>query len=196
MNHTIDYYNKNAQGFYERTVNADVKDVYDAFLPYVLQGGKILDVGCGIGRDSKFFKEHGYNVTAFDGSEEMVRMASEHVGGEVLHLFYKDIDFEKEFDGIWACASLIHVPYNEFESILVKLHSSLKDTGVFYASFKYGDHKRSIEGRDFYDFDEESIMPYLGGLFTPIRIWQTEDLRSRVAPSAQKAWLNVLCKKA
>lgn len=67
---SISYYDKNAQDFYERTINADVQDLYQKFLKYVPKQGRILDAGCGVGRDSKFFLSKGYEVVAFDGSLE------------------------------------------------------------------------------------------------------------------------------
>ena len=73
---SIHYYDKNSQAFHDRTINADVQDLYQKFLQHVPNHGKILDAGCGVGRDSRFFLSKGYKTVAFDGSREMVKMAS------------------------------------------------------------------------------------------------------------------------
>ena len=69
-----------------------------------------MDAGCGSGRDSKVFIDSGSEVIAFDGSAEMAKIASEFLGREVLNILFKDMNFYEEFDGIWACASLLHIP--------------------------------------------------------------------------------------
>jgi 2-polyprenyl-3-methyl-5-hydroxy-6-metoxy-1,4-benzoquinol methylase len=75
-------------------------------------GGRILDAGCGPGRDALAFAERGYELIAFDASTAMVRVARERVGSRiVVHLMrFEDLNGQSEFDGIWACASLLHVP--------------------------------------------------------------------------------------
>ncbi len=152
-------YNKNAESFFEGSVNADMSGVRNRFLKYVPAGGRILDAGCGSGRDSKAFLDAGYDVVSFDASEEMCKRASEYIGREVLNLRFEDISFDKEFDGIWACATLLHVPMNELPGIMQKLHGALKPGGAIYASFKYGEGTVSRGERQFTDFTEKSIVP-------------------------------------
>ena len=102
MDNNIEYYNKNAEAFFEGTVNADMSLWRDKFEKYVTSGGRILDAGCGSGRDSKAFIQHGYSVVAFDASKEMCRMASELIGQEVWQMKFDEISFDEEFDGIWS----------------------------------------------------------------------------------------------
>ena len=137
MKNTIDYYNKNADDFYESTVNADMSAQYNMFEKHLYSGACILDCGCGSGRDTKYFLEQGYEVTAIDGSEELCKKASELTGIEVKNILFQDIDYENEFDGVWACASLLHVGFKDLPDILKKLCKAMKDNGVLYVSFKY-----------------------------------------------------------
>ena len=139
MDNNIEYYNKNAEAFFEGTVNADMSLWRDKFEKYVSSGGRILDAGCGSGRDSKAFIQHGYSVVAFDASKEMCRMASELIGQEVWQMKFDEISFNEEFDGIWACASLLHVHGEELPKTLESLRKALIKSGIIYVSFKYGD---------------------------------------------------------
>jgi len=191
---SIQYYDHFAQDFYDRTINSDVSRFYKKFLEVIPKGAKILEAGCGSGRDVKYFSSLEFDVTAFDGSIELVKKAREFTGQEIHHLLFKDINFHDQFDAVWAQASLLHVPYNELRDVFEKLHRSLKKEGIFFASFKYGNQERQAGERTFYDMDEKAILPYLKDLFDPIDIWKTDDTRSKVAASPAKAWLNVLCK--
>ena len=78
-------------------------------------------------------------MTAMDASEEMCKLAEIHTGLEVLHMTFEEMDFDSVFDGIWACASLLHVPEKELSDILTKIARALKDSGILYMSFKLGD---------------------------------------------------------
>ena len=112
---TIDYYNNFAQEFFERTVNLNMMPTYDRFLRFVESCSCICDLGCGSGRDTKYFKKKGYSVTAIDGAREMCKLAERYTGQEVICMNFfdidKNIDFLEKFDSIWACSSLLHVPY-------------------------------------------------------------------------------------
>ncbi|MBO4679708.1 MAG: class I SAM-dependent methyltransferase [Lachnospiraceae bacterium] len=121
----IEYYNENAESFYNNTVNADMSFWRDKFEAYVVDGGRILDAGCGSGRDSRAFRQHGFSIVAFDASREMCRMASELLGEEVWQMRFDEIAFDEEFDGIWACASLLHVAEDELPGVLKRLHKAL-----------------------------------------------------------------------
>lgn len=192
---SISYYDKNSKDFYIRTINADVQELYKKFLQYIPQQGRILDAGCGVGRDSKFFLNQGYDVVSFDGSLEMAKIASSVLGKNVLHMLFQDLNFSKEFDAIWANASLLHVPYKNLREILQGFHNSLLPSGIVYASFKYGTSMREVEDRFFFDMDEVNIEPYLEGLFQPIEIWKSVDTRSKIAPSPEKSWLNFVARR-
>lgn len=159
LSKNIEYYNKNADSFFEGSVNADMSFERDRFISLLPAQGKVLDAGCGSGRDSKAFLENGYEVVAFDASEEMRKRASEYIGQEVLDMLFEDVSYKDEFDGIWASASLLHVPMEELSTIMIKMHDALKNGGVMYASFKYGDGIKMRGERRFSDFNEKSIVP-------------------------------------
>jgi 2-polyprenyl-3-methyl-5-hydroxy-6-metoxy-1,4-benzoquinol methylase len=117
----------------------------------------ILDAGCGSGRDSKAFTSMGFRVTAIDASEEMVSLASQYSGLPVKLLRFQDLDFNEEFDAIWACASLLHVPRAEIDDVLTRLANAPKSGGIMYMSFKHGLRERTKNGRFFNDYTEESL---------------------------------------
>ena len=190
---SIEYYDRKADSFVDRTINVDVSHIYEKFFVYLPAKSKILDAGCGSGRDAKFFQSLGHEVTAFDGSVEMVKRSSEIIGKETLHLRFEDINFNEEFDGIWASSSLIHVPYDMMKSVFTKLHSSLKPSGIFCCSFKYGNCQRDFDDRTFYDLDEETFLPYTKDLFDVIEMWQTPVIEGTPAPSMK--WFMALCRK-
>ncbi|MFC1515552.1 class I SAM-dependent methyltransferase [Thermodesulfobacteriota bacterium] len=191
---TLDYYESNAKAFFENTVSVDMTSLYRPFLDLVPQAGAILDAGCGSGRDSKYFINNGFKVVAFDYSPELVRLASEHIGQDVLLLSFDDLNFEKQFDGVWACASMLHLPKQKMSVALSKLKNALKNNGILYASFKYGDAELYRNNRYFSDYDEESFNELLKDhlRFTPIKYWKTSDLRPE---REHEKWLNILLRK-
>ena len=144
---TINYYNENAETFYQNTVDIDLEPFYEKFLRYIPDKGKILDVGCGSGRDSLYFINNGYDVTSIDASEEMVKLSSALTGQSTIHLRIEDIDYQNKFNGIWACASLLHIENILTEKVLISLGNALKKNGVLYASYKYGANTSILEGR-------------------------------------------------
>ena len=197
---SLDYYNTNAQAFYERTINANIGDERDKFLAQinplpVNSMAKILDAGCGVGRDACYFEQIGYEVTAFDGSIEMVKLANQLLARPATQMLFKDMRYNEEFEGVWAAASLLHVPPKELGDVLQKIYQALKRDGVFFASFKHGEGEHTYEGRTFYYMNDPTIRTCLSPYFKIIDIWTKEDRTSKVAPSPDKTWLNVLVKK-
>lgn len=190
---TINYYDENAKSFFEGTVNADMSETRNKFLGYV-KGSKILDAGCGSGRDSKVFIDKGYSVTAMDASLEMVRLSSEYTGLNVKHMMFQEIDFVEEFDGIWASASLLHVGRSEMDEVLERLARALKKDGVLYASFKYGNFEGERNGRFFSYYDEVLIKELVDrrGMFEILELVRTEDVREG---RDGEMWINVFLRK-
>lgn len=187
------YYNNNAKAFFEGTAYVDMSMQYKDFLVSIPKGGFILDAGCGSGRDSLFFKNLGYQVVAMDGSIEMCKLASEHIGQEVVHKRFQEVDFKETFDGIWAAASLLHVPSSEIEMVLGRLKDSLKPSGVFYASFKYGDFEGERNGRYFHDLTEDTAKALFTKVgFTVEKMWITGDVREG---RGDEKWVNLLVRK-
>ena len=188
----IEYYNENASSFIEGTLNADMSLWRDKFESYVADGGRILDAGCGSGRDSKAFKQHGFSVVAFDASREMCKAASELLDQEVWQMKFQEIAFNEEFDGIWACASLLHVSYDELSEVLSRLHKALKPNGIIYMSFKYGDGKMTKGERTFSNFTETTIEKLLGNSgFSKLECGITYDVRKG---HEDEKWVNAIAR--
>lgn len=190
---TIDYYNKHAEEFTASTFEVDMESLYQPFLAELLEGARILDVGCGSGRDTLAFKNKGYQVDAIDYSEELVKKASRLTGIPIkLKSFYEVDDYEA-YDGIWACASLLHCERTRLKEVIGKLVSALKPNGVLYMSFKYGNGDRQKDGRQFTDLDEVQAKALLGQFdrVQQIQQWITIDQR----PERQEKWLNLIWKK-
>ena len=117
---TIDYYNRNVQDFVDRTVSVDFTRIQNVFLELLPRDARILDFGCGSGRDTKYFLDCGYQVDAMDGSIELCRAASEYTGIHVKRILFQELDEVEKYDGIWACASILHVKKTELPDIIRK----------------------------------------------------------------------------
>lgn len=193
VNSNIDYYNKNAENFFQSSVEANMSEWRDRFIEHIPDGGRILDAGCGSGRDSKAFIQEGFSIVAFDASREMCKKASQLLGQEVWQMRFDEMSFEEEFDGVWACASLLHANENELSDVFEKIYRALKNNGVLYASFKYGNGVTQRGERIFIDFTEESIKPYLEKTgFELIDSGITTDVR----PGREdEKWTNVIAIK-
>lgn len=190
---TLEYYQRHAQDFFSSTVNVDMESLYLPFLRHLPQSGRILDAGCGSGRDSKAFLEKGYQVEAFDASAEMVNLASQHAGLCVRQMTFNDIADTERYDGIWCCASLLHVSTKALPGVMSKLARALKTGGTWYVSFKYGETERVKDGRHFTDLTEQGLEKLIAPLsdITLISSWTTLDKR----PDRDEMWLNALLQK-
>ena len=191
---SIEFYNKNAIVFFEGSVNADMSATYDEFLKQVKPIGKILDAGCGSGRDTKYFLNKGYTVTAFDASNEMVRLSTELTGQKTLKMTFQEINSKEEFDGIWACASLLHISKAEIDDVLNKLIESLKPKGILFASFKYGNTESMKDDRLFNSYTEETLKSQFEKHkeLSTIKIWKTQDVRP---DRIDEYWVSIICSK-
>ena len=191
---SIDYYNKYANLYFESTVELDMGDMLDKFIAFLPEGGEVLDLGCGSGRDSLYLIERGFGVTAVDGSGELCELASIHIGQDVLQMQFSELDFDEVFDGIWACASLLHTTPDEFEEIFGKVIKCLKPGGVLYMSFKHGEFSGFRNGRYFNDFKSKEMKDIVNRYseLNLLEIWKSTDVRNE---NGDEVWLNVLVKK-
>lgn len=193
-NQTIEYYNNNANEFCESTAQCDMKNLYRPFLERLPKNAGILDLGCGSGRDTKEFLNKGYRVTAADGAESICRLASEYIGQQVRCLTFENLDYVEEFDGVWACASLLHVEKTKIEDVIKRIHTALVSGGTLYASFKYGGGETERNGRLFSNYMEQDIET----LFSKDLGWEdmvcfiTQDVRQE---RTQEKWINILVNK-
>ena len=192
---TLDYYNKNSEEYFNSTLNVDMTNTYKPFLKLVPKDGKILDLGCGSGRDSMNFMKLGYEVTAVDGSKELAKKASALLGKEVIVSTFEELELKEKFHGIWACASLLHIKREDLKIVLNNLYNNLDDKGVFYMSFKYGEKEYvDDKNRYFNCFTDESIISFINEntKFNILDLYITEDKLGRVN---EVKWVNLICNK-
>jgi len=190
---SIEYYSKNAGEYFDHTVDIDMQENWDCFTKILPEGASILDLGCGSGRDSEYFISCGFDVTAMDASEEMCDLASIHIGQDVLNLSFEEMDFNKVFDGIWANASLLHVPEDKIEDILTKTINSLKINGILYMSFRYGDFEGERDGRYYKDYRTKSLKELLNRFenIEMIEMVKSQDTRA----DHDITWIYVLVRR-
>ena len=194
MNNTINYYNQNAENFIANTQNADMHPTQERFLRLLDANTSILDFGCGSGRDTKYLLEKGYRVTATDGSSELCRLASEFTGIKVKEMLFQELDAINQYDGIWACSSILHLPKKELLPVIQKMCEALKDNGIIYTSFKYGDFEGERNGRYFTDFTEKTFREVVEKIpeLTIEEHWITSDVRPG---RGEEKWLNLILRK-
>lgn len=190
---TISFYDEHADTFIANTLEVDMKKLYSHFLPLLPKKAHILDAGCGSGRDSRYFLKNGYQLTAVDGSAELVKSASAFIGQPVTHCLFQEIQTDSPFDAIWACASLLHVPSNQLPKVFLHLAKQIKPQGIFYCSFKLGDDDTEREGRYFTNANEARLRKFISKApLTIEKIWLTDDVR----PARKgEQWLNAILRK-
>lgn len=183
-----DFYNKNAKVFIENTFNVDMSEQYKFLEKHIPKTGKILDIGFGSGRDSLYFSNN-YEVVSIDNSEVFIEEGKKILKNKILLMDVRDMTFSEEFDAIWACASLLHIPFNELPYVLDKCYRALKKDGVMYMSFKYGTFEGIRNGRYFTDLDEDKLKKIVElTKFTIKDLKITKDVR----PDRDEKWLNII----
>ncbi len=209
-NITLTYYNRKAEAYVKDTRDVDFSAIQKKFASLLMNGsdqdlnlnadspertkGRILDLGCGSGRDSKAFLEMGFDVVPIDGSQKLAELAARYLNRPVTCATFQEYEPEGMFDGIWACATLLHLSYDDIRMVMKKYTSVLKDGGYFYASFKYGTFSGERNGRFFTDLDEQSFARILKEIpqLKIARTFITEDVRPG---RASEMWLNVFLVK-
>lgn len=195
MDSTLKYYNQNAERFVQGTLSVNFKQTQDRFLVKIAAEAYILDFGCGSGRDTKYFQEKGYTVDATDGSEELCKIASEYTGISVKQMLFEELNEYQKYDGIWACSSILHLSKHALSDVFRKMAVALKDRGVVYTSFKYGDFEGERNGRYFTDFTIEAFKEYIQKI-PELQIeeyWITGDVRPG---RGEEKWLNLILRKS
>jgi len=188
------YYDDHAASFAENTVAVDFSVIRNRFTQKLNPGASILDFGCGSGRDTKAFLQLGFQVTAVDGSENLCRIASEYTGIPVRKMLFHELNETEKYDGIWACASILHVPRLSLPDILERMKKAVKGNGIIYVSFKYGTFEGVRDGRYFTDLTEDTF----ADLIRPTDGMQIEDewISADVRPGREEQrWLNIILRK-
>lgn len=149
MASTLGHYETFAEDFWEGTRDHDVSQNRDALLRHLTVDApaRILDFGCGPGRDLMAFETAGHEVVGLDGAARFCELARAHSGCEVLHQDFLALSLEpSSFDGVFANASLFHVPTQEMPRVLTQLWEALRDDGVLFASNPRGDNREGFSG--------------------------------------------------
>ena len=187
------YYEENNEKFIEETFNTDMSSIYVYFEKYLKYStAKILDIGFGSGRDSLYFQNKGYEVHSLEPVEAFCIHGKEIGLKNIYQMKVQQMEFNSEFDGIWACASLLHIPTYELVDVLNRCYNALKEGCVMYCSFKNGEYEGERQGRFFLDLIEQRFRQFVSKTkFEILELWVTEDLR----PNRTEKWLNVILKK-
>ena len=207
-NPTLDYYNKYAVEFSKDTFDVKFTETQDLFLSLLKPDSYILDFGCGSGRDTRYFLQQGYRVEAIDGSKSLCEIAQKNTGIPIRQMLFQDLRESDEYDGIWACSSILHLAKSELLTVMKRMVQALKENGIIYTSFKYGDFEGERNGRYFTDFTEKSFTEFLEKLkifnentkntedkvseIIIEKIWITEDVRPG---RGDEKWLNLILRK-
>ena len=185
------YYDINAKDYIENTINCDMSIHYEKFLKYLPAKGKILDIGFGSGRDIIYFKSLGYNVEGIDTSFEFVKNMKNREF-DVSLMSVTKLNFKNTYDGLWACASLLHIKREELEETILRCINSLKDNGILYCSFKYGNKEIEKDNRYFNYINEEIINDIANkNDLNIIDLYQSNDVRTI---RNNEKWINIIFK--
>jgi SAM-dependent methyltransferase len=178
---TIAYYDRTAEAYWDGTRGHDVSQNYTALLDAIENDPpySILDLGCGPGRDLYHFRSLGHNAVGLDGSEEFVAMARSYSGCEVLHQDFLALALpQSRFDGVFANASLFHVPSQELPRVLLELSETLRPRG---SGGRYS---------CFFDLDTWRNYVRAAGLFEVRHYYRPPGL-----PRHQQPWLATVWRK-
>lgn len=187
MNKTLDYYDKNSSLFINDTVNAKMNDALQSFeaeLHHTYPSRKtseihVLDLGCGSGRDTKYFLQQGYMTEALDGSKELANIASKYTEINVKLMDFHDFHDISKYDGIWACASILHLPLKDLPRMFQQIYEALHQEGILYTTFKYGTFEGYRNERYYTDLDEDRLNTILQETpgFHILKEWISKDVR-------------------
>ncbi len=191
-NQTIDYYNKNAREYINLTREVSSENRQQMLLKYLHPSAYILDLGCGSGKDSKSFIDKGYQVYSLDGSEQMAKLASDYIGKEVVCKKIEEINFQEEFDAIYASASLLHIPRKNQRKVFLKLVNALKKNGYLYVNYKYGEFEGIREGRYYTDYTFEAFKEFIKEI-EELKIVESEICMDELGRGNN--WINIILKK-
>jgi len=190
---TIGFYTDNSAAYTSRGQAAD-RPHLETFLARLPEGASILELGCGGGQDSEFMLAAGFDVHPTDGTPDIAKAAETRLGIPVRTLLFENIDERERYDGVWANACLLHVPRPALPGIIGRIHTALKQGGVFYASFKAGE----TEGRDmfgrYYNYPSKPWLKDVYGQFD----WTAVEIEARQGSGYDNlptAWLHVTATK-
>ena len=175
---------------------SDITHRMKMFLAALPAGGSILELGCGSGQDTLDMRARGFVVRPTDGCTEMAAEAAARLGHNVDVLRFQDLDETEAYDGIWASASLLHVPRDEFADVLARIAAALKPSGHLYASFKGGTQEGQDQYGRYYNYPDRA---WLEQMFAASGVWArltVEETSGTGYDDKPTEWLHVLAVKA
>lgn len=190
----MNFYHDNAKAYYQETIANNVSELRNEFLTLLPSNAHILDLGCGSGRDSRFFIDSGYRVSALEASQPLAQLAAKHIGQPVIVQRYQQLSGFECYDGIWACASLLHCSKQQISDVFTRCINTLKPGGVWYMSFKYGQGERLDERGRFFNNYSATELEELLSAFAQLdikRIWE----ESKSHNGYLQHWTNCLVRK-
>ena len=191
---TLHYYDVDPDRYIRTALQADMSETRSRFTKHLPSHALILDFGCGSGRDTKAFLEERFQVEAIDGSEELCKKASAYTGIQVEQMLFNDLNETDKYDGIWANATLLHLPKAELKDVLQKLEKALKPNGILFASFKYGTFEGIRTERYYTDFTKDTLNEFWAAS-TSLKIfdeWITDDT---IPGREGLQWSNILARR-
>lgn len=191
---SIEYYDHHAKEFIQATFQTDMSPLLEQFVSYLPPKARILDVGCGSGRDSLWLMDRGYDVYAHDGSPAMVDHCKSFMGDRVSQSTFEEFQTDRTFQGVWACASLLHVKREILPDMVQKYANFLEEGGIFFASFKRRDEDHEKDGRCFTNMTVESLTELINQCsdLEILNILLTRDVREG---RDEEIWVSVFARK-
>ncbi|SCY53962.1 Methyltransferase domain-containing protein [Nitrosospira sp. Nl5] len=193
---TLAHYNERADDFWKGTREHDVGQNIAALLKHIKGESPytILDFGCGPGRDLKTFAKLGHIPVGLDGAARFVEMARAYSGCEVWHQDFLRLDLpDGHFDGIFANASLFHIPGRALPRVLKELHATLKPDGVLFSSNPRGDNEEGWSRGRYGAY--HTIEAWRGYMIAAEFIEVTHYYRPAGLPREQQPWLASVWRK-
>lgn len=191
---SIEYYDQHAKEFIRTTFQTDMSPLLEQFVSYLPPKARILDVGCGSGRDSLWLMGRGYDVYAHDGSPAMVDHCKPFMGERVSQYTFEEFQTNRTYHGIWACASLLHVKREILPEMVQKYANFLEKDGIFFASFKNREEDHEKDGRIFTNMTVESLTELINQCpdLEILDILLTRDIREG---RDEETWVSVFARK-
>lgn len=191
---TINFYNKNHENYDNDTSQLELKEQWKIFESRIRPGGKILDIGCGSGRDITHFQTRGFSVEGLEPSTAMAEMARKRTNARIYIQPAEQLCANNQYDGIWACASLLHISKKNIKETIQRIAQALNKNGHAYISVKSGSGElRKEDGRLFSNYSSEELKEIISTIpeIVIVTLWTTPDAAQR----EDLEWINLLLKK-
>jgi SAM-dependent methyltransferase len=174
---TMAYYERNWETYVAKTKDVDMSDILDRFVGHLPKGGHVLDVGAGAGRDSQALMARGFNVVAIEPAPKLASHLRGITGLAVVERKAEEVEDIECYDGVWACASLLHLDDKRLNIAMNRLCLSLKPGGTIYVSFAIGSRQTTAsDGRFFHDMNDDDLaLLAVRHDLTPLESWHSDS---------------------